>query len=91
MTEDSPEAIQFCLNCTRPAYACNSCGGPMKRKRLHRGGRKAAPREVVETALAMADAGIPHKVIAEKLGVAKATISMWKWKRQQEVNNYECE
>lgn len=78
--EDTPEMIAACLACTKPASACNNCGGPLRVRATPRKcpfRRKGYPSEVKERALALVAEGLTHRQAGEAVGVGKSTVSKW--------------
>lgn len=78
--EATKSEIEHCLNCDKPACACNSCSGPPAvrenpMKEPH--SRKGFPDEVRARALALVAEGHSHRQAGEMVGVAKSTVRLW--------------
>ena len=69
--------IDGCLSCTKPPSACNFCNGPKPSRR----GKSGYPKEIVDAALGLYDAGCRIGEIARTLGVSQASVSLWLKKR----------
>lgn len=78
--EATKSEIEHCLNCDKPACACNSCSGPpavRANPRKEPNSRKGYPDAIRARALALVAEGHSHRQAGEMVGVAKSTVRLW--------------
>lgn len=81
--DESQEAIDYCLNCTRNPSCCNYCNGMRTKKRRS----NALPEEVNERCREMLLEGRSVREIAAELGIGESTV--WLRKREMEIKSWE--